>query len=424
MKNVLAAQSGGPSPVINASLLGVIRGVMAYPGRFGRIYGALHGVEGILKEELLDISAQDSEEIALLRTTPASGAIGTCRYKLKEENEEDFRRIIEVIKAHDIGWFFYTGGNDSMDTANKISRLAAEQGVELVCAGIPKTIDNDIGTFEQIDHTPGYGSCARYWAHYIQCLNEENAGSCTCDPVIVAQAMGRSVGFIAAASRLADPERRFALQIYLAESKVTLPELADKVNDRLKRDGRVVVVVNEGMDLADVGKARDAFGHVEFSASRTTVAQEVINYLNDKGLPVRGMARCQVPGNDQRNSIINASVTDIAEAEELGIRAVETAVSCGTGYMSSIVREKGPGYRVSYTKVPLELVANSEKEFPREWITPDKTDVTDGFAEYARPLMGDGFVSVPMVNGLMRFTRFRPVFAEKKLKPYELRNTL
>ena len=420
MNNVLIAQSGGPSPVINASLLGILRGVEAFPGRFGRVYGAWHGVEGILTEELLDLSCQDREELELLRTTPAAGAIGTCRYKLKDDNKRDFDRILQVLRAHGIGWFFYIGGNDSMDTANKISLLAREQGMELVCSGVPKTIDNDIGTFEEIDHTPGYGSCAKYWAHYIQCLNEENVGSSTCDPVIVAQAMGRSIGFIGAAARLADPERRFSLQIYLAESGLTLPELADRVNDGLRQHGRVVAVVNEGMDITDVGKARDAFGHVEFSASRTTVAQEVINYLNDAGLPVRGMARCQVPGNDQRNSIINASTVDLKEAEELGVRAVENAVSLGTGYMSSLVREPGPGYRVRYTHMLLSKAANSEKQFPREWIAPSRCDVTDGFVEYARPLMGDDFVSVPIVGGLMRFARLRPVFAERKLEEYEL----
>ncbi len=165
-RNVVVAQSGGPTPVINASLHGVIDATSAYADTFGVVYAGNHGIEGVLKEELLILSAQPAEEIKLLSTTPAAGAIGTCRYKLKERQQEDFERIIDVFVAHDVGYFFYTGGNDSMDTANKIAQLALERGLDLVAVGVPKTIDNDVGDseFKLIDHTPGYGSTARYWA--------------------------------------------------------------------------------------------------------------------------------------------------------------------------------------------------------------------------------------------------------------------
>jgi len=167
-KNVVVAQSGGPSPVINNSLRGIIETCRSMPEYFGTIYGGLNGIEGILKEELLNLSAQDEEEIRLLRVTPAAGAIGTCRYKLR--HEEDFERVVEVFKAHDVGYFFYIGGNDSMDTAHKIAQLAHERGLDLVATGVPKTIDNDVGDseFKLIDHTPGYGSVARYWALNVQ----------------------------------------------------------------------------------------------------------------------------------------------------------------------------------------------------------------------------------------------------------------
>jgi len=160
--NVIVAQSGGPSPVINSSLRGLINTCKMFPETFGRIYAGWHGIEGVLKEELLDLSAQEEEEIALLRYTPAAGSIGTCRYKLKENQTEDFQRVIDVMKAHNIGYFFYNGGNDSMDTAHKISILANEKGLDLVAVGVPKTIDNDVGDseFKLIDHTPGYGSVA------------------------------------------------------------------------------------------------------------------------------------------------------------------------------------------------------------------------------------------------------------------------
>ena len=418
--NVIVAQSGGPSPVINNSVRGVVETCFASPKTFGTVYAAWHGIEGVLKEELLDLSAQPRDQIALLRTTPAAGAIGTCRYKLKDGQDEDFERVIEVLKAHDIGYFFYTGGNDSMDTANKIALLARERGLDLVATGVPKTIDNDVGDseFRLIDHTPGYGSVARYWALAVQGANEENAGSCPADPVLVMQAMGRKIGFIPAASRLADPERRFPLHIYLAEAGVTLEELADAVNDELKRRGRCLVVVSEGFDVGDLGARRDSFGHVQFSSSGTTVAQVVVNYLAEAGLAVRGVPRCNIPGTDQRHSMIYASTVDLDEAYKVGRQAALIAAREGTGWMATILREPGAVYRVRYDKVPLEEMANSERTFPKEWIAPNRRDVTDAFLDYARPLVGDDWPAVPLVGGLQRFTRFEPIFAEKQCAQY------
>jgi len=419
-KNVIIAQSGGPSPVINNSLRGIIETCQRLPERFGTLYAGYHGVEGLLKEELLNLSAQDEDEISLLRTTPASGSIGTCRYKLKKEQRADFERVIEVFKAHSIGYFFYIGGNDSMDTANKISILAEEKGLDLVAVGIPKTIDNDVGDseFKLIDHTPGYGSVARYWASYVQNANEENMGSSPADPVLVLQAMGRKIGFIPAAARLADLKRELPLQIYLAESKVSLQELTAQVNDVLKAKGRVIVVVSEGLSITGLGESKDAFGHTQFSASKSTVMQSVVNYLNDAGLKARGSARGQMPGTDQRDTIIYASTVDLDEAYKVGQKAVLIAIEDGTGFMSTIFRKPGLIYSVEYGKVPLEKVANSERTFPQEWIADNKIDVTDDFVDYARPLIGEDWVSVPLVGGKQRFTRFKPIFIEKKCKPY------
>jgi 6-phosphofructokinase 1 len=204
-RNMVVAQSGGPSPVINNSLRGIVE-TARQMSEIGTVYGGLHGIEGVLKEELIDLSAQDPQEIALLRFTPAAGSIGTCRYKLKPKQQEDFDRVLEVFKAHDVGYFLYIGGNDSMDTANKVAQLAHERGLDVVGVGVPKTIDNDVGDseFKLIDHTPGYGSVAKYWMHMVQNANEENEGSSPADPVLVMQAMGRKIGFIPAAARLAD----------------------------------------------------------------------------------------------------------------------------------------------------------------------------------------------------------------------------
>jgi 6-phosphofructokinase len=419
-RNVVVAQSGGPSPVINNSLRGIIDACQSMPDAFGAVYGGFHGVEGILQEELLDLSAQPPEEIALLRVTPAAGGIGTCRYKLKANQAEDFERIVEVLRAHDVGYLFYIGGNDSMDTAHKIAVLAHQRGLDLAATGVPKTVDNDVGDaeFKLIDHTPGYGSVARYWACKIQEANQENDGSWPPDPVLVLQAMGRKIGFIPAAARLGDPQRQMPLQIYLAESGLTLADMADRVDEELGRSRRVIVVVSEGFPVGDIGERRDAFGHVSFSASESTVGQTVVNYLNGRGLKARGAARFNVMGTDQRTSMIYASTVDMEEAYQVGQKAVHIALQDGGGYMATILRDAGPIYRVRYDKVPLEQVANSERGFPAAWLAPGRTDVTDDFVRYARPLLGEDWPSIPLVDGRMRFSQLQPIFAEKKLAAY------
>lgn len=444
MNNVIIAQSGGPSPVINNTLRGIIEACQMFPGRFGTIYGGWHGIEGVLKEELLNLSAQDEEEIALLRTTPAAGSIGTCRYKLKDKQQQDFARLMEVFRSHEIGYLFYTGGNDSQHTALKVSEMARSSGLDLIAVGVPKTIDNDVGDneFKLIDHTPGYGSVARYWSHIIQTANEENLGSCPADPVLVIQAMGRKIGYIPAASRLADPKREMPLQIYLTESGVTAEEMADKVNDQLKKDGRCIVVVSEGFELksnfthnyyvethdhASLQRnppapqkidVRDSFGHTSYGSAKLAAYQQVVNYLNSIGLKATGTARGQVPGTDQRHAMIYASTVDLEEAYKVGQKAVEIALNDGNGWMATILRVPGIIYHVRYDKVPLEKVALSERYFPEDWIAPNRVDVTDEFLKYARPLTGEDWVSVPMINGRQRFTRFKPVFAEQRLTTY------
>ena len=419
-KNVIVAQSGGPSPVINNSLRGIVEACRMFPAEFGNVYAGWHGIEGVLREELLDLSSQPEEEISLLRTTPAAGSIGTCRYKLKDNQDKDFDRVIDVFRAHDIGYFFYIGGNDSQHTAFKVSELAGERGLGLVATGVPKTIDNDVGDseFKLIDHTPGYGSVARYWSHIIQNANEENMGSSPADPVLVIQAMGRKIGFIPAAARLADPDRKMPLQIYLTESGVTMEQMADNINDRLKEDGRCIVVVSEGFDVGDLGEVKDAFGHTSFGSSRVSVYQTIVNYLNSKGIKTRGSARGQVMGTDQRDTMIYASTVDLEEAYKVGQKAVDIALHEGNGWMATILREPGFIYNVKYDKVPLEKVALSERFFPKDWIAPGGIDVTDAFVHYARPLIGEDWVSVPLIGGIQRFARLLPLFAKKRLPEY------
>ncbi|MCA8988800.1 MAG: diphosphate--fructose-6-phosphate 1-phosphotransferase [Planctomycetaceae bacterium] len=423
-KNMIVAQSGGPSPVINNTLRGIVETARQLD-EIGTVYGGWHGIEGVLKEELLNLSDQCPDEIALLRTTPAAGSIGTCRYKLKDKQNEDFDRIIEIFKAHNIGYFVYIGGNDSMDTANKVANVARERGLDVVGIGGPKTIDNDVGDseFKLIDHTPGYGSTARYWSNYIQMSNEENNGSCPADPVLVLQAMGRKIGYIPAAARLADPNREMPLQIYLAERKVNIEQIRENVNKMLKEHGRAIVVVSEGLDIEGLEipeefVVRDSFGHAMLSSSKTTVAQMLTNALNEKPLAVKGKARCNVSGTHQRNDIVHASNVDLAEAYYVGQKAALLAANGEHGYMASILRSDRENYTVEYGKAPLSEVANSERHFPSEWITPCGTDVTDEFVKYARPLIGDNWVSVPIIDGRIRLARMKPIFADQKLDKY------
>ena len=419
-KNALVAQSGGPSPVINASLQGVIEACFAFPDHIGNVYAGWHGIEGVLLEELIDMGKQPAEELERLRRTPAAGAVGTCRYKLGAHQSQDFNRILDVIRAHNIGYFFYIGGNDSMDTADKVSRLAGEIGLELVVAGVPKTIDNDLGddTFTIIDHTPGYGSAARYWAHMIQNVNEENRGMCGSEAVSVLQAMGRKSGYITAAARLADPYREMPLQLYMAESGHNLQTLAENVNRELLRSGRCIVVVNEGFDVGNLGEARDAFGHVEYGASRTSASQVVVNYLNDHGIKARGQVTGQLPGVMQRSTSIHASPVDLDEAYEVGRKAVQIAIEEGTGWMATILRAPGKEYKAVYDKVKLDVVANSVRFLPKQWLSDNGIDVTDEFVEYARPLIQGGWPDIELDNGLQRFARLDIRFIDKKLPQY------
>ncbi|MBU1290878.1 diphosphate--fructose-6-phosphate 1-phosphotransferase, partial [bacterium] len=431
MKNVVIAQSGGPTSVINNSLRGVID-ELNLSKKINKIYGAKMGILGVLKEELIDISAQEPHQIALLAETPSAGTIGSCRYKIK--SDEDLVRIIEVFKKHEIGYFFYCGGGDSMDTTNKVSELAQRENLELICTGIPKTIDNDVGgslqadgTFAVCDHDPGYGSVARNLAINILEANEENKASYTSDPVLVIGVMGRKIGFIPAAARLADPGRKIPLLIILPEALSkndylgNLEFITEKVNKKLKDFGRCIVVIGEGVELGDLGVLQDSFGHSQFSASERTVEQLLINYLNgtdrkdDRGqaqsrlIVIRGIARSERPGTRQRREIAYVSEVDREEAYQVGIYATRIALSGGNGFMSTIIRKPGGIYKVTYDKVPLDVVANSERKFPQEWISIDKVDVTDEFVEWALPLIG---------SPLPRFAKFKEIYVPKKCREY------
>src|SRR5690606_2196772 len=243
----------------------------------------------------------------------------------------------------------------SMHTAYTVANLARERGLDVCGLGGPKTIDNDVGDseFKLVDHTPGYGSTARYWAHYIQQANEENNGSSPADPVLVMQAMGRKIGYIPAAARLADPHREMPLQIYLAEREVTIDQIHENINAMLRERGRCMVVVSEGLNITGLEIpeefiVRDSFGHPTYSSSKITLAQMLTNALNDRGLPVKGAARCNVPGTHQRNDMVYASTVDVEESYYVGQKAALLAAAGEHGYMSTILRADWDNYQPRY----------------------------------------------------------------------------
>jgi 6-phosphofructokinase 1 len=430
MVKAVIAQSGGPTSVINSTVKGAFD-ILFQSDRVDRVLGAKMGILGVLQGQLLDISTQDKHQIELLSQTPSAGTLGSCRYKIK--SEEDLERIVEVFSKEDIGFFFYCGGNDSMDTAFKVSKVAREHGLDLVCVGMPKTIDNDVGgslqsdgTFAICDHNPGYGSVARNLAINILEANEENKASYTSDPVLVITVMGRKIGFIPAAARLADPQRKIPLLLFLPEalskddSQSNLEFITERINEKLKEAGRCIIVVGEGVNLGDLSVLKDSFGHAQFSASGSTAGNLLINYLNgldrqDKQgraksrLIVQGIARAENPGTRQRRELAYVSEVDREEAYQVGAYSAQLALQNQDGYMATIIREAGNSYRVRYDKVPLDVVANAERKFPKEWIAENKSDVTDDFLHWAKPLIG---------GPLPEFTSFKDIFISQKCGKY------
>ncbi|MCL5674433.1 MAG: diphosphate--fructose-6-phosphate 1-phosphotransferase [Candidatus Omnitrophica bacterium] len=429
-KNVVIGQSGGPTAVINNSIRGVID-VLKKSEKINKIYGAKMGILGVLKEELLDISVQDRKQIALLSNTPSAGVFGSCRYKIK--SNEDMERILEVFEKQNVGYFFYCGGNDSMDTADKINKLAKEKSLDLICTGIAKTIDNDVGgqlqedgTFAICDHDPGYGSTARSTTINILEANEEIKASCSFSPVLVIGVMGRKIGFIAASARLADPGRNMPLLIILPEAfnkytpEENLQYITQKVNEKILECGKCIVVISEGVNLGDLNVLKDSFGHVEFGGSGTGVEQIFGNYLNgmdrkdengraQSRLAIRGFARWERPGTKQRRDYFTISGIDLKEAYNVGKNAANLALNGESGFMSTILRKPGRTYNVIYDKIPLTVVANSERKFPEEWVTSDRIDVTDDFVKWAMPLIG---------GNIPEFADFRESYAKKGCGEY------
>ena len=372
-KNILVAHGGGPTAVINCSLQGVVEAARS-AGFDGSIYAARFGAEGILAGDLIDLTDVPAATIARLSHTPAS-AIGSCRRKL---TDADYPTVLETLKRFDVGYFFYNGGNDSMDTCHKVNELAKKEGLDVQVIGIPKTIDNDL---DLTDHCPGFGSAARYAA----LSSAELALDASALPihVVVLELMGRNAGWVTAASALAGRLTGCPVLTYLPEVPVDEDRMLADVERTYARGKGLLVTVSEGLCGLDGKPLADGFGHTVPGGTAQHITDQIIQKLGLK-------SRAEKPGLLGRASIPYQSSTDRAEAYAVGQYAVEAALQGESGYMVAINAVRTPAYRADLSLVPLAKVANVEKKFPLEWIA-DGNQIADAFFDYAMPLMGESF---------------------------------
>ncbi len=410
--NVLVGQSGGPTAVVNASVAGIIAEALNHDC-VEEVYGALNGVLGLLQEDLIDLASESQQQIRALKHTPGA-ALGSCRYKLKKQ--ADFDRVLEVFKAHNIRYFFYIGGNDSQDTATKISAHAVAQGYELRVIGVPKTVDNDLPA---TDHCPGFGSTAKFIATTVRELALDNEAMGQGDLVSIVEVMGRSAGWIAASASLAkrrDQPHDPPHLIYLPEIPFSQDKCLEDIRRVLKREKFCQIVVSEGLTDSDgnyvsADPALDAFGHAQLGG-----AGEFIKSLVEANLP--GVkARLSVPGLMQRSAAHSASKVDADEAYLVGQAAVKAAINGETDKLVTLVRGDNDTYSCETGLAPLADVANNVKKLPREWINEDGVSMNFQFVRYAQPLI-QGEVAVPHDNGVPTFARLDKVRVDKVLPAY------
>jgi 6-phosphofructokinase 1 len=418
--NALVAQSGGPTAVINSSACGVIQESLC-SSQIRTVLGANNGILGVLQEDLFDLGAERPETIEGLRSTP-SAAIGSCRHKLRslEQDGDKYRRLLEVFRAHEIRYFFCIGGNDSMDTANRLQRLAEERGYELRVLGVPKTIDNDLPV---TDHCPGYGSVAKFMATMAMEAGRDTEAMHTFDAVTILEAMGRDTGWIAAATGLARRDERDAPhRIYVPEIPFVQERFLADVEASLQRFQGVLIVVAEGLKnlsgkpvQATEGEfAADAFGHLQMGG--------VAGYLSkliEKELQVK--ARYNKLGTNQRNAIHFASRTDSDEAYACGQEAVRQALSGKSGLMVTLIRECDEPYRCRTGLASLEEVANRVKPMPREFMDERGSHVTPALRRYVAPLVQGQAPLRLAPDGLPQFVRLERRAVPRKLPPFPLR---
>ena len=401
MKNLIVAQSGGPTAAINATLTGVIKEWLS-ENNGAKVYGSRFGVEGIIKENITDLTGLSEDELDKLMRTPAS-ALGSCRYKLSDpkEDERDFKRVVEVFKKYDIGHFVYIGGNDSMDTVHRLSEYFTENGInDIVVNGAPKTIDNDLCG---IDHCPGFGSAAKYiatvcseLAREVKVYDKEN--------ILIVEIMGRHAGWLTAAAALAaEKDSEVPYLIYLSEIKLSVDKFVADLKEAMKKSKNVIVALSEGTVIeqktggnqADADGEVDAFGHKQLAGNGRILEKVLKDELKYK-------ARYIELSLIQRCASHCMSETDIMESVELGRVAVRLGLEGKSGRMARLIRISDEPYKVEYSSVDIKEVANLEKRVPLEWINEDENGVTEEMMKYLRPLI-KGEMSCRYKDGVPEF---------------------
>ena len=403
----IIGQSGGPTAVINASVWGAVRTALDTPC-ITKVYGAAHGIRGVLDDVLYDMGLEDPDELDLLPYTPSS-ALGSCRYKIKDPNvdDTDYRRILEIFQKYDVRYFFYNGGNDSMDTCNKISKFMLKSGYACRVMGVPKTVDNDLfGT----DHCPGYGSAAKYIATTLMevCLD---ARVYNVPMITVVEIMGRHAGWLTAAAALAVDAGLGPDLIYLPEIDFDMDIFLRDVKAIHAKNEKVIIAISEGIHdksgrfISEAStSATDGFGHAQLGGLAARLAGIV---QRETGAKVRGIELSLL----QRCAAHNASATDISEARRSGKAAVRYAAEGLTDKMVGFKRVMDNGvYHCDIELLDLAHVANAEKKVPREWINEAGNGILQPFIDYARPLI-QGETDLPFINGLPKFAKLKKIRA-------------
>jgi 6-phosphofructokinase 1 len=410
--NAFYAQSGGVTAVINATAAGVIETARKHTNKIAKVYAGRNGIIGALTEDMIDTSKESARTIAALKYTPG-GAFGSARYKLKgfEENRAEYERLIEVFKAHNIGYFFYNGGNDSMDTAHKVSLISKKLGFPVTCLGVPKTVDNDLPV---TDNCPGFGSVAKYVAVSTQeAALDVLSMAKTSTKVFVLEVMGRHAGWIAAAGGLAGTKPGDAPHIILfPEVPFRKAAFLKRVKECVRKYEYCVIVVSEGAQyangefLAQAG-TRDAFGHAQLGGVAPVVAKMVRDNLGFK-------YHYAVADYLQRSARHIASATDVKQAYAVGVAAVKMALAGDNAVMPVIKRVSDQPYRWRIEKAPLARIANKEKMLPKRYISSDGFSITEAARRYLQPLIhGEDYP--PYINGLPKTVTLKNVSVRKRL---------
>ena len=401
-KNMLIAQSGGPTAVINASVVGAYTAALDLG--FDNIYAANEGIQGVLKNEIIDVKAADQRIVEGLKYTPSAG-LGSCRYKMsKDIDDPDYKRVFDKLQELNVGYFFYNGGNDSMDTADKLNDYAVKHKLDIKVMGIPKTVDNDlVGT----DHCPGFGSAAKY-LNTTLAVSAYDCYTYSTPTIILMETMGRHAGWLAASCACAKYNgERIADRIYLPESVFDLDDFIADTKKLFEEKGMVFIVVSEGIKdksgefLLSGTSVNDNFGHAQLGGVSIFLQQKIAEHITP---------RCKVinPNIIQRAAAHVVSETDLNETYNAGYLALKEAAAGKSGYMIGYERLQDEPYVINYRLVPLSSVANAEKTVPQEWIIEGK-DLTDDIIKYTTPLM-EGEVALRHKDGLPVFERLPRVF--------------